>query len=318
MKRLGWIICCVLGVCQLTAQVGVTGELTKTDIMIGDQVEFRLNIEKTSNAQIEKIDLSPLDSIEGIEVLNVRPMDTISRSPLLLTQQRITLTSFDSGYYYLPKISVTYIQSGIQSTVTTNEIPLTVNTLPVSTDTVRLEPIKDIIEEPVKFQDALPYLAGLAGLIAIIGLIWYYIKKRKQKPEEETPEVRLPAHEVALQKLHDLQKAELWQKGEIKAFQSELTFILREYLEHRFNMRALESTTDEIVADLKHSEIDADWHPKIETILETADLVKFAKAEPPIEIHARAIEETEVFVETTKKIELPPEEEAKPEEEDNV
>ncbi len=317
MKRLGWILGGMLCVVQLMAQVGVSGELSSVEIMIGDQVEYRLHIEQTPNVQIENIDLSPLDTVKGVEVLKVSPPDTISREPMVRTQQRITLTSFDSGYYYLPQLYVTFVQNGVKSTAKTNEILLTVNTLPVSTDTVRLEPIKDIIEEPLKFQDAIPYLAGLLALVALIGLVWYFTKKKKYGQAEAKPEIQLPPYEIALQKLEELKAAKLWQQGKVKEFQSELTFILREYLENRYQMRALESTTDEIVHDLKRSEVDPDWHDRLKTMLETADLVKFAKAEPPIEIHAKAWEEVEAFVLATKKI-VPSPEEANQEEEDNA
>ncbi len=305
-------------VCQLMAQVGVSGELAKTEIMIGDQVEYRLHIEQTSNVQIENIDLSPLDTVSGLEVLNVAPPDTISTEPMVRTQQRVILTSFDSGYYYLPQLVVSFVQNGVKSTAKTNEILLTVNTLPVSTDSIRLEPIKDIIEEPLKFQDAIPYLIGLILLVGLVGLIWYYYKRRKYEPVKAQPERRLPAHEIALQKLEDLKNAKLWQQGQVKEFQSELTFILREYLENRYQMRALESTTDEIVQDLKRSNVDPDWHERLKTMLETADLVKFAKAEPPVEIHAKAWDEVEAFVLATKKVALPAEEDSEEEVEENA
>lgn len=75
----------------------------------------------------------------------------------------------------------------------------------------------------------------------------------KKAPEGRRAEKPLLPHELALQKLVALQQQKLWQKGDVKPYQSELTFIIREYLENRFNIQALESTTDEIVQNLPKS-----------------------------------------------------------------
>ncbi len=107
-----------------------------------------------------------------------------------------------------------------------------------------------------------------------------------------------PAHEVALQRLAQLEAKELWQKGEIKAYQSELTYVLRAYLEDRFSLQALEATTAEICQDFKKHGLDEDG--RMRTVMETADMVKFAKAMPPQNVHAEALDAVRHFVEETR------------------
>ncbi len=98
----------------------------------------------------------------------------------------------------------------------------------------------------------------------------------------------------------ELKKSKLWQQGEVKAYQSQLTFIVREYLDGRYNIQALESTTHEILTQLNPIHLSEDWKSKLKEMLELADLVKFAKAEPPIEAHDRLMNYAEDFVMTTQ------------------
>ena len=180
------------------------------------------------------------------------------------------------------------------------QLAIAVNPLNVGNDT-QIAPIKDIIEEPLKFEDFLPYLIGLVVLVAIGLLVYYFVRRARNKEVPPPPEIILPAHEIALEKLDELDKAKLWQQGMVKEFQSNLTYIVREYLENRFKVKALESTTDEILVQFKSMEIKETWKEKLSAMLRTADLVKFAKAEPSVEVHQKGLEEAEGFIQDTKK-----------------
>ena len=101
---------------------------------------------------------------------------------------------------------------------------------------------------------------------------------------------------MALKKLNTLEDKELWQKGEVKEYQSELTFIIREYLEKRFHVNALEMTTDEIMRAVPE-EVNPD---NLKNILQIADMVKFAKANPPADIHSRFMDMAYELVRSTQ------------------
>ena len=104
----------------------------------------------------------------------------------------------------------------------------------------------------------------------------------------------------ALSALTQLRTQQLWQKGEIKEYQSRLTYIIREYLENRYEVSALESTTDEIVKNIRSANIDLTDIDSLKRILQVADLVKFAKAKPDESIHDTFMDEAEEFVTRTK------------------
>ena len=107
-------------------------------------------------------------------------------------------------------------------------------------------------------------------------------------------------HELALQQLETLKNQELLQKGDVKGYHSALTFIVREYLEKRYGILPLEQTTDEILAQLRKGDFDFSLSQKLGEVLQTADLVKFAKAQPTAEFHETAMATARAFILETK------------------
>lgn len=163
----------------------------------------------------------------------------------------------------------------------------------------------DIIREKVSWKDYLNWIIGIALLILIVLLLLYINKKRKKRDpnwvELKEKVVVRPAHEIALEKLKNLKQSKIWEDStNIKAYQSKLTHILREYLENRYHVKALENTTGEILDSLSESSILEEDKKTIKNILQIADLVKFAKAKVDENIHERFLDETIDFVVRTQ------------------
>lgn len=289
---------------SLIGQIDAVAKLDSNSIMIGDQLNLRIEIAHIPDLKVQEIDISPLEVKPEIEIINQSKLDTVYNKEEVILRKDLTITSFDSGYHWIPEIPVQYTYQGQTSTVKTLRNHIEVRTFPITTDTLALQPIKDIIAEPINFWDALPFIAGGLGLVAIGILVWYLFFR---KPKEAEPKVifvdNRPAHIIALEQLETLKKKKLWQSGAIKTFHTELTYIFREYLERRFEIRALESTSDEILVGLRNQnkqEIEERWYQEILKLLQVADLVKFAKAEPPIQMHEEMLSLTERFIRYTK------------------
>ncbi len=284
--------------------VEVVGKVDTMDILIGDQFRLDIQIAYPREGQLVEVDLSALGA-EGspFEIIRMQQVDTVARSSQWLLQQSLVLTSFDSGRHYLPVIPVRVMLGGTLQTGSTNEIPIMVRTIPVNADSTSLQPIKDIMREPLRFGDVLPYLLAAAGLAALVLTIVYLIRKpRGERGAPPAPVIVRPAHEIALEKLDRLRRSDILLAQGPKAFQSELTFILREYLENRYRIPALESTSEEIVRDLYGTDLGEEWWEALRRMLQTADLVKFAKAEPPVTFHLDALETVQDFVDKTKAV----------------
>jgi hypothetical protein len=174
----------------------------------------------------------------------------------------------------------------------------------VSQDSLDVAPIKPILTEAKNLSDYLIYLYILGG--ALILSLGYWLFSRWAKIKEEAindvvePIVIIPAHEKALESLEQLKSAKLWQQGQVKEYQSRLTFIIRDYLENRYELPALESTTGEIVKKLQSGELDMSDINSLKRILQVADLVKFAKAKPDESIHDTFMTEAIDFVQRNK------------------
>ena len=212
------------------------------------------------------------------------------------------MTSFDSGVYKIPAIPIEYLINGQTQRTRTNPLQLIVTTIPVAvTDSTDIEPIKEILREPIGIEEIYPYVLGALGLALILMAVLYFVRRKNRPKEIITPPTPIfKAHEIAQQKLEQLKAADLLARLAFKEYQSELTFILREYLENRYDIAALESTTGEIVRALKKAGFPDNWQTRLKDMLQKADMVKFAKADYPIRFHEDALQAVATFVEETK------------------
>ncbi len=277
-----------------TAQPGVRARLDSTYMLIGDHRTIRLQASLKEGQEFLGADLNILDTLKALEILDSGQFDTVQTQPNYILQQDILFTIFDSGSYLIPAIPFRFVKNGNTVQLLTNPLPVHVNN--VAVDSLALAPIKTIIAEPLTFEDVWPYLlVGILLLLAGLG-VYYFIKKKKTEELPPPPELVIPAYKLALDKLDKLEQDKLWQQGKVKAYQSQLTYIVREYIENRYSIQALESTTDEILHQLKPLDISETHKLELRNLLQMADLVKFAKAIPPADIHARQMEQVRQFI----------------------
>ncbi len=282
------------------AQIVVSAEIDSSTMLIGDQMSLHLLVNHSKDISGLTLETKIFKKTK-IEVLGESSWDTLNQGVESILQKDIFFTIWDSGKVVIPKFPINYIQDGKPEIVYTNELLLDVNT--PKTDST-LSPIKDIILEPRTFEDFIPALATISGFILLSAIVYFFWKRKDKKEELEQPAIILPAHEIALNKLQALKTKQLWQKGDIKNYQIELTHVIREYLENRFEIQALENATEEILDLLKSVDFSDDWKEKIKEMLQMADLVKFAKANPGSEFHEKMMTYAESFVEQTKKVEI--------------
>ena len=142
--------------------------------------------------------------------------------------------------------------------------------------------IKSPIHVPVGFMEVFPYVAGGLALLAAVGFLVWYLRKRRGSesllPASKTEE---PAHVIALRDLDELKEQKIWQQNEFKNYYSRLTEIIRRYMERRYGIPAMEMTSQEIHrAWVSSGEDRDDLSGSLNMLLNLADLVKFAKEKP--------------------------------------
>jgi len=290
---------------QTSAQrLRATASLDSTYILIGDQVKLMLEIEYPYNIKI-KFPQVP-DTIQNlIEVLRRSSIDTLKTESETLQKltQTITITSFDSGSYQIPPFWFTFEMNELTDSIPSNSVELHVFTLEIDT-TMGPTDIKMPYGAPVILKEVTPYILGIILIGAILFMILYSIKRKKnnqpifimaQKPKE-------PAHIIALRELERIKNEKLWQKDKTKQYYSEVTEALRIYIEDRFQIPAMEQTTDEILQSFRYQKdmLNEKSFSNLSQILSLADLVKFAKYNPLPDDNNLTLINSFFFVNNTK------------------
>ncbi len=311
MKKLLYIIFLLIAGLNLSAQtVNVNASIDTNFILIGEQTQIHLKVQYRLDGESVNVkfpELKDTISTKNIEIVYSSAVDTTYPDPndLSLVEQtkKITITSFDSGYYEIPYFEFIINNQPYQ----TGPIQIEVQTLAVDTSKAIFD-IKGPIDEPFSFIDWLKenWIWIAIVLVLLIGfyILYKYLKNRpKAIVEEIVPEI--PYYIITLEKLEKLREEKLWQAGKVKLHHSEISEILREYLEKRYSVKALEHTTNEIMQSLRFQTIDADLLSKLNQMLTMADMVKFAKEKPLPEENDRSLLFAFEFVNSTKLIIIP-------------
>jgi hypothetical protein len=219
--------------------------------------------------------------------------------------QKLTITSFDSGFLVIPPISIGYRIPGDTTLyfAETGAELIEVQTIPVDLEAA-FKDIKNPMTAPFTFREALPYILGiLVVLLLAFGALYLWRNRKKGEPIPETIiRPRVPAYQIALDALESLRLKKLWQKGHIKEYHTELTDIVREYLMLRFNIHAHELTSEEIMGAIIQTSVNGQTREKLRQILNLADMVKFARFQPLPAEHDNTLRMAVDFVMETRQV----------------
>lgn len=266
-------------------------QLDTFQIEIGDQVYLKLNLVQAEKLKVQFPQFKN-QIIEGIDIVSKSGIDTLSKEKgKIFLRQNILITAFDDSLYTIPPLAFV---SG-SDTVYTKSISFDVqkaqfdSTFLSQLDTTQMLPIFDIkkpIDTPWTFKEFWQYY-GLYIILFLIAVVlffvgrYFYKRYKDNKPLFKPEKPKEPAHVIALRQLDKLKDKKLWQSGRAKEYYSELTFILREYLENRYNISALEKTSHELLEILSHSKLmDKERIEEFKQIFSLGDLAKFAKFKP--------------------------------------
>jgi hypothetical protein len=190
---------------------------------------------------------------------------------------RCDLIAFEPGIVELPRLSV--VITGPDGGSETRAFPSV--SIEVKGPTVGKEPRPIKPPEVVRRDWArIGWIAGIvvASLAVAALLVWQIVRRLRGRRKKVKDIPGEPADSRALRRLHDPQLDRLFREGRAKPYYSELTEIVREYIEGRFGLPAPDRTTSEILADLGPFNLEA-HRAFLSDIFRTADLAKFAGVE---------------------------------------
>jgi hypothetical protein len=253
----------------------------RDSISVGDPLNLILTLELPTDAKptvIPEISLPESFRIQGTQDA-VR--DPVGEGRSRWTQS-IKLTGFRTGEFEIPGIRLKVSEVPGDTTVLSDD------PIPILVQSIRPEDLADILDvkQPVSIDAVIPFwIWGLLVLLVAL-LVGYLIWRRRRKVQEFPIEST-----VVVDWFDEVRKlcfSGLIEAGEFDVYYTRLSEALRRFIEQRSGVEAMERTTFEIRSDLVQVGM-ADTHILgVESFLNEADLVKFAKFEPN---GARAVED---------------------------
>ncbi len=288
-------------------QVNASVKLDSTTILVGGQIDMKIELSQPTDVTVDFPQLN--DTVtSAIQIIEKGQIDTtkLDNNRLVLSQL-YRITSFDSGLHYVPPMLFELHKGDFKQTIQSNEFSLmVVNPFKDVNPEKGIFDIKGVKDSPFKFAEILNYIYYIGGgLILISLLIWLLVRYvfnkksnkitiKKQKPSE-------PPHVIAMRELDKIKDEKLWEHNRTKEFYTRISTTLREYIESRYHIQALEQTSFEILTELKkQTTLDEEIYGNLKQVLELSDLVKFAKFNPLPDENGLSMMNAYFFIEKTK------------------
>lgn len=311
LKKLIYILIVIAaGIPAEAGAQSIKAALDSSQITMGYQTAIRFDIVSKANQPVDVL-VDKAQFPPEVDMLDWVDGDTTDiGNGLVEIKRALIIQAFDSGVYTLPPF---LMMAGPTDTLRTKPLTLKVNPIDVSQMT-DINPIADAVEFEHKWSDWMPdflteywhlWLAGILLLAA--GVCAYLILTKKVEVPLVPKQKPIPPYQLALLRLAALKEENLWQTGHEKEYYTRLIDILRDYLQGRFGINAMEMTSQQITHILQQNEATRMSNDRMKRILEIADMVKFAKVRPLPDDNFRAFNEATQFVEETKPVELPAE-----------
>ncbi len=285
----------------LAQNITVTARMDSTSMWIGDQTKLSFEISQQPNQKV----ITPLFSdtiVGGLEIVEPMKSDTVS-SPdgHLLVTQRYTVTAFEDSLLYIPPYP--FVLNG--DTIWSKSLSLkVVQPFVIDTASNQIADIKTVFTPGFYWKGLIrKILIALLILLLIIALVIVVRRLMHKKPifVSTSPEPGLPPYDVAISKLNNIKQQKLWQQNRSKEYHTELTDVIREYIERTFEIPSMEMTSDEIIVHLNHLKFESKTaYSALLQLLRLADLVKFAKWNPAPDEHELSLSNAYLFVDQTK------------------
>jgi hypothetical protein len=274
------VLCAPLGLRAQTYSVSATIDSTK--ILIGQHAHVIVELKTGVDASLQ-LPFYDEGLNEALEFVKVPQIDTVKNDGSQLVMNIIfTITSFRDGKYDF-RIGPFVVNAA--DTLWSNAIELHVLDFPVDLEQ-DIKDIKPLQQTVYTWRDYIWYIvAAVLLLLAIAACVIILIKRPKHIPLFVKEEIQIPPHEKALQQLEELKAKKLCEHDKYKQFYTELTDILRLYFEDAFGIQTFEKTSDEMIFDIAASgSVSSAIVSELQAIVHEADLVKFAKHVPLLQI----------------------------------
>lgn len=288
-------------------QVSVKAAVDSVDLVMGDVTHLTVSVDVPSSLEssVQLVDFPVLTP--GADFIPFHGVDVVgSDSTTVREEGRVrydfdfTIQAFDPGTVTIPPFAV--VPAPGADTVKSSIIALKV--APVDVDSLEtVHPMESIVSPATKWYDYIPdwllwVLLGIAVVAVSVGA--YLILRKRKIAIEESKAIPVPPYDLAKLRLEKLRNRNLAENGHEKEYYTELVDILRQYLQGRFGINAMEMTTTQIVRALRSNRETRLTADEMRGVLSVADFVKFAKVRPLPDDNVKAFNRAMNFVDSTK------------------
>ena len=255
-------------------------ETNTKNIKIGEQIQYKVSVETPAD--------TPVSFPEGqtfapLEMVKTRAADTLRDGGKYRLVKEYYLTQFDEGKYTIPSQKIRINNKDYF----TDSLLVEVHTVAIDTLKQPLYDIKPIQEVKKPFTSYGWILTIIAAvlLLLIVAFVYFVFIRKKKFPFLQTQK-KLPPFDRAIQDLKELQNSKYLIQSQHKEYYTRLTDIVKAYLEEEVHILAKESTTDELLTKINLLQekgklnLNQETITNLKRVLQTADLVKFAKNKP--------------------------------------
>jgi hypothetical protein len=302
----------LIGATSAKAQIKIALDGVRDSLNVGEPMDVRLTISAPAGGRIQfpKWD-EALDKFELLASPDTAAFaQPTSGAPITFG---LKTTCYESGEQVFQPVSVRWISTDGSRTDSAETEPIIVFVQGVVPDSILA--LADTTQKPYKLlqpnrlrklgvslAEIVPWILLTAIAAGIFYLVRWWLRRRKRKAdvaaEIAAPPPR-PAHQVALENLDRLRDEQLYQNGKIKEYYIRLSEIVRQYIEGRYEIPAMESTSFQLLRDTESALTDQNLRAVLANLLEDADLAKFAKQRPDEETCQRDLEKAYIFVRKT-------------------
>ena len=304
LLSLSWI----LPVWGQQGEIAVESKVDKSKITIGDLVKYSVVVTRDEKLKVQMP--GPAANLGAFEIRDYEIYDPEKVNGKVVEKFDYVISTFDTGEYEIPPLVIRYTAPGdtLAKELRTEKIKILVESLKPSAagDIKDIKPPLEILRDYRRL--IYPSIGGLAVVLFGI-LIFYFFRRRKMGtgllPRKMKPP--RPPHEVALEELDELIASTRLAERKVKEFYIRLSEIIRRYVEGRFFIIAMEMTTEQLLSQMRETDVDPIHVELLRELLESCDLVKFAKYIPTEEENQKTIAQAYDFVNHTKLVVVEPE-----------
>ncbi|MBI9071563.1 MAG: hypothetical protein JEY94_08180 [Melioribacteraceae bacterium] len=285
---------------ELSAQnINITASTDSTNYYVGDYINYKLEIVRDKNVRVELPAVQ--DSVSNLIFIKELPPKSYKSDSQVVDEYTYVFSKYDSADVIIPSYAVSFsvVGDNYRYSTNVNDVFIAINTLPVDSKAEIMD-VKSPLE--ISFNWIFWGIIFLAVLIlAVVGYYLYLYYKKKNAPEGTIKQVvYVPPYKAALKALFGLEEKQLWQKGEIKRYHSEVTEIIRRYFEDEFKVKALEMPSSELLEELKKVRRADEIFDLSRDFFSNADMVKFAKFQPMPSVNETMLKQAFEIVNSTK------------------